>query len=251
MKKVTGQYQTEYVLDAKSKRSASDGDIYQVSGRSGLCVKILKNPSKTMQLDLENAMQGGVAMGVYENPMDIAYSRGKFVGYIYRGMEEPESEPITDPIPSFDEELEPRKPKTQLDGTLLDNMGFKVLITVIIGLILAVLNTKVFYWQYLEFVAGRFSTDTLSGCGMLGLSGITSTVGGIIAMVALGTAIKNSNGLLFIPLEAVAFFVGILAVDFIITIIVALVLGAISIFLAILPTIFAIALIIWIVKMFL
>ena len=136
MKKVTGQYQTEYVLDTKSKQSASDGDIYRVSGNNGLCVKILKNPSKTMQLDLENAMQGGVAMGIYETPMDIAYSRGKFVGYIYRGMEEPESEPITDPIPSFDEELEPRKPKTQLDGTLLDNMGFKVLITVIIGLIL-------------------------------------------------------------------------------------------------------------------
>lgn len=248
MKKVTGQYQIEYVLDTKSKQSRSDGDVYRISGGNGLCAKILKNPSKTIQLDLENAIQGGMAMGISETPMDIAFSRGRFVGYIYQGAEEPEPEPL----PPLEEEVALTPPNPGPDISILDNTGFKVLAAAAIGLLLALLNMKVFYWQYLQFVTSGFSSDTLSGCMLLGASGITSTIGGAAAMILLGIFLKDSNGLLFVPLEAVAFFAGILVVDFIITVLVALVLGAvnliINLIIAIMPAVIIIAVIVWVIK---
>lgn len=242
MKKVTDQYQIEYVLDTKSKQGMPDGDVYRISGENGLCVKILKNPSKTMQLDLENAMQSGISMGISEIPMEIAYSKGRFVGYIFQSEEKPEI------LPYPKEEAKPVPYKSRPDISILDNMGFKVLAAAVIGLLLTLLNMKVFYWQYLQFVTSGFSSDTLSGCMLLGCSGVTSTIGGVVAMILLGMAIKDSNGLLFIPLEAIAFFAGILVVDFIVVFLVALVLGAVSLIVAIMPAVIVIAAVIWVIK---
>lgn len=247
MKKVTGQFQIEYVLDQKSRQNTSDGEVYRVEGKDGLSVKILKNPTKAMQMELENVMMGNISADFYDMPQDIAYSRGKFVGYVFQAMNV-SPEPVTDPIPEPGPVLEPEIIHNQKTESVFDNMAFKIGITALVGVILGILNIKVFFGQYLTFVGAKFSEGVLNGCQLFGFSGITSLIGGIIAMVGLGKLIKNANGVVFILLEAVAFFVGIIAVDFLLALIIAVVLGAVSLLLAILPTVIFIVVIVVVLK---
>ena len=84
MKQVTVGFK-EYALK-KKVRSDGDGDVYLVEGGESqqLCVKLLKDRSDRKKSEVEASLKGSYFGPVTDKPMDIAFSRGRFAGYLYQ-----------------------------------------------------------------------------------------------------------------------------------------------------------------------
>lgn len=243
MKSVTSEYRMKYNLDTKSRKSECDGDSYKIEGQPGMWVKLLKDNSKNKELEIRQQIELG---GGYGSPREVVYSgRAKFAGYVYE-VEESDCDPVPDPDRTTDSDTGLKSLKTDYMQTNI----FKICLSSGFGILLSVLNIKVLYYVYIGFLLNSFPEEVASGSSMLSCSGATGILGGIALMILFGLHfIEQMEGILFVILEGVAFLLGILLVDFIITVLVCSFLGIVSLLKAVLPVVITIGIVIMLVKM--
>lgn len=243
MKSVTSEYRMKYNLNTESRKSECDGDSYKIEGQPNMWVKLLKDNSKNKELEIRQQIELG---GGYGSPREIVYSgRGKFAGYVYE-VEESSWDLVPDPDPDIDIAPKPESPKTDFMQTNI----VKILLSAGFGILLSVLNIKVLYYVYISFLLNNFPEEVASGSAMLSCSGATGLLGGIALMVLFGLHfMKQMEGILFVIFEGIAFLLGILLVDFIITVLVCSFLGIVSLLKAVLPVVITIGIVIMLVKM--
>jgi hypothetical protein len=241
MTSVTNEYRVKYNLNTASKKSEADGDSYRIEGQPNMWVKVLKDNSKNKELEIRQQ----IGFGGYGAPMEVVYSsRGKFAGYTYE-MEEAE------PIPEWNNEADFTAAPPKSKSKLTQKGWFKIAASVVLTMLLALLNLKVFYPAYLRVLLRNFSEQTVSGCRVLSFSGMTGVIGGVVLMFVFGhRLIERIDGILYVIFEGLAFLAGVLLVDLVITVLVLAVIGAVSLILAVLPVIFGIGLVALLIRGF-
>lgn len=268
MKKVSGTFK-EYSLK-KKVRNDSDGEVWLVLGGEGesLCAKLLKDHSPAKQREVEASLQGTGFGAIMDVPMDIAFSRGRFAGYIYQDFNAWQLEtPQTSASASTSGAVSGTSGIGLGTGSIgTDSFGtggvgagstgsgssdspvIKWGVLCIAIVILCTLNLKLFHPLFLGFVASAFSEDVLSGCQLLSFSGMTAIIGGAVVAILAGRLASGLDMVAFIIAAAISFFIGILLVDVLIVLAVQLVMGVVGIMVAVLPAIIALGIVIWIIK---
>jgi hypothetical protein len=235
MKTVTDQFQRIYNLDDSRKMKEPDGESYPVSGIPGTWVKLVKDTTKAKQLQVEQQItDGGYGDGV---PREIVYRKGKFAGYTFEKYE-----PEPDPVSQYSQETE--KKKSSLDMNWVKYPGAAA-----VCLILSVFQYKVFFNSYLHILNQYCSQDVVLGCKVLGFSGFTGILAGVLLALVCGTKLFGDFELpVFIGVEAAAFMIGLILIEIILVVLAMLFLGVLSLLIKIIPFIFAILLLLLIVK---
>jgi hypothetical protein len=235
MKTVTDQYQRIYNLDDSKKMKEMDGESYPVSGIPGTWVKLVKDTTKAKQMQVEQQIAvGGYGDGV---PREIVYRKGKFAGYTFEKYE-------PDPNPVSELTTKPEKKRSISDMNWVKYPG-----AIVVCLILAVLQYKMFFNIYLHILDQNCSQDVVLGCKNLGCSGITGIVAGVLLALVCGIKWFGDFEMpVFIVGEVVAFLIGLILLEIILVVLTMLFLGVLSLLIKIMPIIFAILLLLLIVK---
>lgn len=246
MRKVTGQSRREYHLDQKSRKSSMYGEIYKVEASANVYVKILNDCSKAKQQEVEGFLSRNEIYNTTDKLIDLAYSRGNFVGYVYYHVEPVSNMELTgtQTVPT---DLEPVKQskKREVPKSPWESTPVKIGIFVLFAVLIGVLNIYVIYEKYLEIIAVSFGTPVLNGCILLGLQGVTSFVLGLaMAVFLLFTLSTNGTRLgtvSFVLIGVISMIAGIALADFLLVLLVLLFCGAVGLVKALLPTVIAIA----------
>lgn len=268
MKKVSGQFK-EYSLKKKARTDA-DGDVYLILGgeSEGLCAKLLKDHSKAKQSDVEAALQGSGFGMLADIPIDIAFSRGRFAGYIFQDTTAWQTEPAGasthgSTIPgrsSGSGYVDTSMGISGMGGTMgMGSGGGRASApsgspiirwsALAVGLVLiSLLNMKVFQNLFLGIVYSSFSEDVFGGCRMLSFSGMTALVGGLVLAILLGAKLKEADMVPFLVAVLLGFLAGILLTDVLIVVLVQLVMGVVGLLTAILPILIGIVIVIVVIK---
>lgn len=263
-KKITGRFK-EYTLPSKKVMSAPDGDVYLVNGgqADGLCAKFLTD--RSLRGEVEAYLQGGGSGMLTDVPLDIALYRNQFVGYIYQDFE------------AWNRPPEPEKPKKKNNGSRqtgtdsyisdpsysgqnggsygsaasgsgLDSPLARWGILFAIGALLAILNVTVFHSIFLNVVDGGFSSDVAAGCDVLGFSGMTAVVVGMVLTVLLCRKLSEADSPVFWAVGGGCFAGGILLTDVLLVVAIQVVLGVVSLLIAALPMIILVLIVLAVVK---
>lgn len=251
MKKVSGQSGRVYYLDEKSKKNLVDGESYKAESCSNIYIKLLKDCSKAKQQEVEGVLRGQPSYTITDDVTDLAYNRGSFVGYIYQmkqstddfvfwGMDSAgydDSKQIIQNTP-------PVKKQPQKSGTF-ESFPVRIGIYVALAILIGVLNIYVIYKNYLDIIINKFGTTIFDWCKLLGVQGATSLVIGLgISIFLLMQYCKNSKNVMTIPfvlIGAGSMLLGIFVVDFLITLLILLIFGAINLIKALIPIAIAVA----------
>lgn len=267
MKKVSGKFK-EYSLK-KKVRSDSDGEVWLVLGGEGesLCAKLLKDHSPAKQRDVEASLQGTGFGAIMDIPMDIAFSRGRFAGYIYQDFNAWQMETASAPVTGGSSGTSSGGTSGSLGiGLGTGDMGLGGAGTGSVGssssdspvikwgilciaiVILCTLNLKVFYPLFLGLVSTMFSEDVLTGCHILSFSGITAIIGGLAVAVFAARSFGGLAMVEFLVAMVLSFLIGILLTDVLIVVAVQVVLGVVGVLIALLPIAIGIGVIVWLIK---
>ncbi len=259
----------------KKARVAPDGEVYLVKDGQGegLCAKFLNDP--TAQREVEASLQGSGLGALADTPLDIAFSRGKFVGYIYQDFDAwnqaPEAGGNTG-LPGLSGHVQSQGHGGGEPGYMGGGSGFVggssgytgagaggqsggadnplvrwgILLLGALGLVL--LNVKLFHRVFLNFVEGMFSPEVLAGCEVLGFSGMTAAVLGLVAAGLLYRYVSGADTPVFLAVELGSLLGGILLTDVLIVAVIQLVMGVVSLLIAVVPIIVVVAVLIALVK---
>lgn len=264
-KKVMGRYK-EYTL-TKKVMTAPDGDVYLVNGGQGegLCAKFLTN--RSLQSEVEACLQGGGSGLLMDTPLDIAVYRKNFMGYIYQDFDAWNRAP---------EEGPKKKRKKQQLGTGTDTGGsytpdpiygggsgstssvsggsgldsplarWGILLG--IAALFAILNVTVFHSIFLNVVDDGFSTDIAAACDVLGFSGMTAVIVGLVLTVLVCRKLSEADSPVFWAVGGGCFIVGILLTDVLMVVMIQVVMGVVSLLVAALPMIILVLILLAVVK---
>lgn len=224
----------EYQLVQKTKQKDIDGTIYLVLGEKDIWVKILneKNPEKEREVELQ--MERGYGP-FFDAPIDVVKENGKFAGYAFLGKEM--EAVLPDPLPARNNKRRKEKKTSELRKTgNMDIDSFQhrsqrreQLGTIQILVLLLVACTflcVLYYFALNNMVAGIiatfFSYDVSNGFLVLGMKGIIPCLAGVTSVLFIMRKHGNkpSSIALTLLLCIFAFAVGIILMDFLITVIV-------------------------------
>lgn len=209
---VYGKRKKKYVLSDKPVSQSMDGTVYAVAGNPKLLAKIYNPSNCTPETEARIS-----AVGSYE----VVYINGRFAGYVYENFE-----PVVTHEP-------PPPPPTGLGPAGV----------ILISLVLAVAMTALIYFVLYDKLAGMVGYTY----SRWNFSGIPMIFGGWALMIfSLLKFIDRGLSAVFIGF--VAFVVGSALTFSLICLIVVLVNLAWSLLQLILPIIFAVAIIVWILK---
>lgn len=258
MKKVSGTFK-EYSLK-KKVRSDLDGEVWLILGgeNESLCAKLLKDHSPAKQKEVEASLQGTGFGAIMDLPMDIAFSRGRFAGYIYQDFNawQMEASPASGTVSASGLGSDSLGISSGMGGSSTIGAGsgssdspvIKWGVLCIAIVILCTLNLKVLYPIFLGLVAELFSEEVLTGCHILSFSGITAIIGGLIAAVFAGRSFSGLEMVEFIVTVVLSFLIGILLADVLIVVVVQIVMGVVGVLIAVLPIVIGIGIIVWLIK---
>lgn len=224
---VYGKRKTKYILSTKPVNGDGEGAVYPVSGRDDILVKIYQKSMRTTEKEYQvmEAISGtGTMLG--EFPLDIVYERGKFAGYIFE-KEDQYISPVETPVEVH------KNTGIQLNSTIA------ILISIIFGLLLSI----AIYFSVFPYLERYIQNENL----IYYLNGIPMIIGGWIIMIPVSLKIKDM-GIVSVVFSIVAFAAGSGILFGLNWLLVTLIKIVVAIVWAIFPTIFAIALVIWIVK---
>lgn len=219
-----------YVLSTTSAGQDQNGAMYYAQGEPDIMVKIyhpqFRNPST--ERDVIDSINGVRSM-LNEMPLDVVYQNGKFAGYIYQ-KSSPVPFPIPDPVPFPGPERTPAP-----DGLL-------VLIGIGIGLAMSALVYLVLF----RILANSFAEEYI----FWNFNGIPMILVGwaVMFLVIIKTA---KSGFVSLAYGALGFLLGGIVVFFLICALVYMFSAAASIVKLLLPTIITIAVVVWLLKLFL
>lgn len=260
MRAVTNRRKQEYLLDQGSCQQRGDGEVYQVQGRSDLWVKILNDHSREKQLEIEKRLAGGG--NGEQSPMEIVYYRGRFTGYTFRKLPEPEPqrepEPPRTPDPSsYTPSPEPQRNQNRSRdlrrndrrGTGLGGQrgtgGQRFLISFGVWAVLSILQYFVFYPIYRSYLVQHAAAEVVSMSLKLSAMGITAlAVGTILMFLAAKAFFYRIGGVMLAVGEAAAYLVGIILANVLLMILSA---GVLTL-LAILPYLLGLAVLVFVVR---
>lgn len=254
MKKVTGQYNQEYVLDTQGGKQDTNGVSYRVQGMDHMWVKLLNDHSKSRQLEIERLIQDGGCDGSCY-PTEIVYGRGRFAGYAYY-----EQSGASETTSIYEEESrhqeEPyhdAQAKKTVDrnggGSFVNTAVFKIIGAILIGALLCLLNITVLHGIYLRLLSGWFEETILDYCTKLSCYGVLACIGGVALMGICAYFWHDSHGGLFLVLETCSFIIGMIVIDLVLVIIVAAMLWFLQFLKSILPFIISIVFVIIMLKL--
>lgn len=255
MRAVTNRRKQEYLLDQGSRQARGDGEVYQVQGRSDLWVKILNDHSREKQLEIEKRLTGGGAGE--QSPMEIVYYRGRFTGYTFRKLPEPEPQrapepPRTpEPSPYHTPSPEPQKNQDRTRDLRRNDRrgqrgtgGQRFLICFGVWAVLSILQYFVFYPMYRSYLVQHAAAEVVSMSLKLSAMGITAlAVGTVLMFLAAKAFFYRVGGVMLAVGETAAYLVGIIMANVLLMILSA---GVLTL-LAVLPYLAGIAVIILIV----
>lgn len=273
MKSVTGQFR-EYSL-TKKVRSGADGDVWLIAGgeSEGICAKLVKGRSGAMQSEVEASLQGAGNGSLLDTPIDIAFSRGKFAGYIYY-----DAAAYADPVSSagtagtggrsgqggrsglggsslthldtasYDSDMGGMSDSSSGRGGIAGSPVIRMAASAAAIVLIALLNIQVFHDIYLNLIEASSPEDVLTGCMALSFSGITAVIVGLVAAFFAGRIAKESDTPVFAAVIAVGMLAGIILADIAIFILVRAFLGAVSLLMAFMPVLIIILGIIYVIR---
>lgn len=247
--KVVGKYKTVYECDISGKQKDGEGISYPIKGTSGKRVKLLDKGFCTREK--EQAMNG-VLTGETEwygpQILDIAYSHGRFIGYIYEDESiVPEPEPIL-PEPEPVDHLNNRSAASRGLGSNFLIRGFKPLYTLAAGIILVVLTYSVFFDLYLQIVEGVGGQSLADYCFTFNFSGVTGMIGGIVAMLLAARVLYQGADSVYCMMLPLAYLVGMAAVFLAVALVIMLIRFAYALFIALIPSLIIIGVIVYLIK---
>lgn len=226
---VYGQRGSRYVLAASSKSSDYEGAIYEVQNNADIIVKVLDNSYRNADMEnrVINAVNSGVSLSGGQ-PIDVAYSQGRFVGYIleqsWREPEPPAREPVNpEPV---------EQPRRAGAGT--------VVFTVAIGILLSGWLITSGFDKISQMVNAQSMVFSLGGIPMI--------IGGWIAMLIALRARHNMEPAPAVFISVAAFCIGCAFVLGIIYAIIHMVKNAVSVVTALLPVIILIVAVVYLIK---
>lgn len=259
MKKVTGRFK-DYSLTKRAK-VAPDGEVYLVKDGQGegLCAKFLSD--RTKRGEVEASLQGSGFGTLADTPLDIAFSRGKFVGYIYQDFDawnqvsDPGGNTTSPGVSDYTQDSGYAGGSSGYVGGgsgagtgAVDNPLVRFGGLGIGALLIALLNVKVFHSIYLNFVEGMFSSEVVAGCQVLGFSGMTAVIAGLVLAGLLYRRTSQTDTPVFLAVELGGLLAGILLTDVVIVVVIQLVLGVVSLLIAVVPIVVVAAVVIALVK---
>ena len=247
--KVVGKYKTVYECDISGKQKDGEGTSYPVKGTSGKRAKLLDKGFCTREK--EQAMNG-VLTGETEwygpQILDIAYSHGKFIGYIYEEEASgPESNPAVPELDPANDENHRFEPSHSSDFGFLSRW-LKPIYTLIIGIVLTLLTYSVFFDLYLRVVEGVGGQNLADYCYTFNFSGITGIIGGIAAMLLAARVLYRGAVAVYCVMLPVAYLVGMAAVFLVVALVIALLQFAYALFIALLPSLIIIGAIVYLIR---
>lgn len=254
--RVDGRNHVIYECDNSSKRSVPGGTVYNITNSQGLEAILLDRSlcTKEKEHQVMNAMSGiGECDG--RQITDILYTHGKFRGYVYYKMEEPEPViPGNDPPQNDPPEYNPPQynpPQNERPLQPYPVSGSHMLIRVIY-LIASVIIIGAVVLKYLYPAMLQMAYDSGSDSGSLfatiSFNGISGVVISAIAACACARLLISNNTLLYFVSVPVIAIICTALVYLLIWMIILLVGFAVNIFVALIPTIITIAVIVAILK---
>ena len=106
----------------------------------------------------------------------------------------------------------------------------------------------VFHSIFLNVVDGGFSSDVAAGCDVLGFSGMTAVVVGMVLTVLLCRKLSEADSPVFWAVGGGCFAGGILLTDVLLVVAIQVVLGVVSLLIAALPMIILVLIVLAVVK---
>lgn len=249
MDKVSGRSKIEYNLNQKMKKILPEGEEYGVVGSDRLRVVLLNDRSREKQQEIEATLRGEDPFSTLENIQDVAFSRGKFVGYIY--SYEKAEEPVFMQPPLEIEDINTKSSKNVKKG-IAENLPIKMLALTGTSVLIGVLNIKVIYFLYIGLVVQNFEESVARGCALIGINGFASLACGVILMLFTIMKMHKKESTMgvsgFTLLGSITLLVGIVVADLLSFLIVVLVCGVLNILSALIPSLIVIGVIVLVIK---
>lgn len=248
--RLQGRNNVQYVIDEKRViAELSDGTVYQVSNKSDMKAKLLMSALCTTAKEEElNSTVRGEISAVGETPVDLLYRRGSFVGYVFRESQKSDLN-ISESFHGTSEDIESYGNKEESMWTQKnDNQILKFGISIGSCILFSILNYLVLFGAYCNFVTGNFA-DIAQNCIYFNFSGIPSILSGCILVAAVDFGLgKKLDGVAYYVLQPILYLAGMLAWYVLSTLIIFMIAFAVRIFIAIIPTVIVIAVIVVILK---
>lgn len=249
MSKIKGKYGLIYEYEKSKGVSSGDGIVYPVENEPGKKIKILNKSTctKEKEMEIESAMNGS---GEFYGPLpvDVLNSKGKFAGYAFYEEDTTEtSQPDPVPRPDFPP-FEPNvNPPISPEQGISQRKGLgvtqKIMAAALVGIVLSILDLMVFFNLYINLIYGILPIEIVEQCYTYNFNGIIAVIGGLIG-IFLAFKQNASEPIIFILSLVALYLVGMAAVFFLITLIV----SALHIFIALIPTLVVIAIMIYGIK---
>ena len=245
--RVDGKNHTIYECDNSSKRNASEGTVYNITNNQGLEAMLLNRSlcTKEKELQVINALNG---IGEWYGPQlrDILYTHGKFRGYVYYKMEEPESETIIDETPIGSSGTQDSHERTASVPKSY-NILIRVIYLIAAIFIVVLIGMKILYPSMLQssYYAG---SDAGSLFAAISFNGKLGVVIGAVTACACTYFMISKNAVLYYASVPVISVIASALVYFLIKMIIWLVGLAVNLFVALIPTIMFIGFIVFLVK---
>lgn len=161
---VYGKHRRKYSLYKNPVSQDYDGAVYAVAGNSDILVKVYLNEYRTAEKEKEVIdTVNGICSMLGEMPIDVVYSNGRFVGYIFENGEESFAVPMADPIPV---DIPPLTPSMGKAATILSVLGIGLVFSflvyfLIFEMLTNVVNEAFIYWNF------NGIPMILGGCGLM------------------------------------------------------------------------------------
>lgn len=225
---VYGKYKQKYVLSAKPISQDQDGAVYTVPGNPDIRVKIYRPEfrNSSMEKQVIDTANGTCSM-LDEFPIDVVYANGRFAGYIFEDSAVEEAPAFDVPMPV------PTQP------------GLPEALVTLITVGAAIVWTLLIYFVLFNVIAGAINEVY----AFWNFKGIPMILGGwVLTIFALLKFRDQGNTTLIVSL--VSFPVGAGILFGVVCLLVWLIALAFSLIEVILPTVIAIAIIVWLFKKF-
>lgn len=241
--RVVGRYKTIYECNTASKVKEVDGSVYIVQGRNNCKVKVLDKSYCTKAREQElNGILNGEVEWFGPQIIDIVYSHGKFVGYLY------EEEQISDPVqPEISQNIS--EPSAKIASSTLDMPVVKIIYAVTMVLALGAFTYFSLFEVYINLVESIASSEMAYYCYTFNFSGITGIIGGTAGVFLASRSQLKNPGSMYYMLIPLGYLGGMVIVFLVVTIIILLIRLVISAFIAVIPIVIMIAAILYVVKL--
>ncbi len=245
--KIEGRNHSIYEYKNTVVRKSIDGDVHDVTNRSGCEIVLLKSDkcTKEMERRLLNVLNG-IEEWNGQPIRDILYTHGKLKGYVCIKEEipdpvyrpEPNEVPTTPPIPER---------KTGESVSILENPLLRIVYLVIAIICCAFISTNAFYTPLLKR-AYLANSETGSLLATFSINGKLGILVGIIITLICAVKMFKSNSIVFFVLIPIIALLSSGITYCLIRFTISLVSTAANIFLALLPELVVLGILIMVIK---